>query len=123
MTDNNIDPARKAEIDRKIRAAERARRSKRAEPPKGSAIREAAVARKLERAEGKASPCAPPMSVNERKALERIERQNRLKAGGSTYREVLTRVGLGDVDNATLLLFAFTLLTMLFIPLVYVVSS
>ncbi|MEL7471545.1 MAG: hypothetical protein AAFN27_24070 [Pseudomonadota bacterium] len=123
MTENDIDAVRKAEIDRKIRAAERARRDKRAEPPKGSAIREAAVARKLQRAQGAPSSSAPSTPANERKALERIERQNRLKAGGSTYREVLTRVGLGDVDNATLLLFAFTLLTMLFIPLVYVVSS
>ncbi|MEM9062737.1 MAG: hypothetical protein AAGD13_19925 [Pseudomonadota bacterium] len=114
---------RKAEIDRKIRAAEEALAGKDSPARGSSAVRSAAIARKLQRAETPDRTTAAQTPINERRLLEKIEHENRRKAGGPLYREILTRVGLGEVDNATLLLFAFTCLTMLLIPLTFIVTS
>lgn len=117
------DHLRSTDIARKLSAAERLRHRDTDARPEASAIRASATARKLRRAEGIEEPASPPPPLNERKALERTERENRLKAGGSGYREALIRVGLGNVDTPTLLIFAFSIVTMLILPLIVILSS
>ena len=117
------DAPRREEIARKLSAAERLSRRETPANAPASAVRTSATARKLRRAEGIEEPANPTPPPNERKALERTERENRLKTGGSAYREALIRVGLGNVDTPTLLIFAFSIATILILPLIVILSS
>lgn len=121
---NPTQPARhrNPDIERKLHAAEQRRLHDDSTPPHRSSTQNAAIARKLRRAQGTQNG-QPPSAKNERRELEQIERAHRLQAGGSSYRELLIRIGLGGVDMATLLIIGFSVLTMLVIPLLVIVTS